>query len=325
MPSVTILGFDNAFATAITGAVDVFSAAGSTWNRIQGEATDPRFQVRIASLDGGAIYCTNGLRLPTDESVDQVGHTDLLLIPTIGDHIQKTLDNCQPLLSWIRALHEQRVDIASNCTGAFLLAESGILNGKKATTHWGFANAFKRRYPEVLLEPERLITRDANIFCAGGGMAWLDLTIFLIERYCGHDLARATARSMVIDMSRSSQSAYGTVPAKHYHQDPEILMVQDWLGSHYQERIQLDNLARQFLMTPRTFKRRFSSATGESPISYLQSLRIEQAKRLLESTKHNLDFIIQSVGYEDISSFSRLFKRCTGMAPGAYRVKFGRA
>lgn len=324
MRQVTVLGFDYAFASAITGVMDLLSMAGVTWNRIHGKPAEKQFDVVIATADGQPIQCTNGIEIKAHKAIDDVLHTDLLLVPTIAGNIGKTLQLNQSVLPWLRMHYEQGADIASNCTGAFLLAESGLLDNKKATTHWGFIDEFTQRYPNVQLQADQLITADGSVFCSGGGMAWLDMALFLIERYCGYDVAMESSKSFVIDIGRGSQTAYSCVLGKKYHNDDAILMLQDWLEGNVKESITIDLLAKKAAMTERTLKRRFKKATGESPIAYLQILRVEAAKKLLERSRLTVEAITHAVGYEDVSSFIRLFKTQTSLSPSAYRARFSR-
>ena len=322
--TITILAFDQALASAVMGVADIFALCGVTWNRIQGQGIQPPFKVQIISPGGQSVRCNHGLILPVQMAMDDVQHTDVIMLPTIGGPIAEVLQNNPEIYPWLRHWHGRGADIASNCTGAFLLARSGLLDGRQATTHWGFADLFKRLFPQVNLQVAQLITADGHIFCAGGGMAWFDLALFLIERYAGLEIASETARAFVFDMGRANQSAYGRISSKKYHQDEHILQVQEYLEQHYANVRSLDEVALLFNLSPRTFKRRFKLATGISAQQYLQTLRIDAAKRLLESSHIPLQSLVQQLGYEDISSFSRLFKRETGLTPGAYRSRFGR-
>jgi transcriptional regulator GlxA family with amidase domain len=321
---VTILGFDQAYASAITGALDLFALAGVTWQRMQGLAPEAQFEVQIATLKKSKIRCINHLEINSHIAIEEVHKTDLLLIPTIGGSLQPVLDSNKALLPHIRKHFLAGADIASNCSGAFLLAEAGILDGREATTHWGYAELFRHTYPEVNLRPERLITSDQNIYCSGGGMAWFDLALLLIERYCGHDVATTTAKAHVIDISRGEQSAYASLRAKKYHQDPDVLIVQEWLESHFAGPIVLGEIGQLVNISSRTFNRRFKKATEQTPLEYLQNLRIEGAKKRLESSADSIERIVNQVGYDDLSSFTRLFKSHTGLSPSQYAKKFKR-
>jgi transcriptional regulator GlxA family with amidase domain len=319
---VTVLGFDQAYASAITGALDLFALAGVTWQIMLGEKPKPQFQVLLASAGGKPVHCINQIQINAHMAIEDLVETDLLLIPTIGGNIEKVLANNRGLLAHIQKHYLAGADIASNCSGAFFLGEAGILDNKDATTHWGYAELFKQRYPRVNLKAEKLITQQGSIFCAGGGTAWYDLALLLIERYSGHDIARSTAKAHVMDMARGNQAAYGSLHSRKYHQDADILKIQDYLENNYVKNIRLDTLAQQFNLSPRTFIRRFKQATQQSPLHYLQTLRIEAAKKLLEVSNDSLETVVNQVGYEDLSSFTRLFKQRTELSPSQYRKNF---
>lgn len=322
MRHVTVLGFDYAFASAITGISDLLSTAGVTWNYIHGNAMESEFRVEIATFDGAPVKCANNIQINAHKAIGDINSTDLLLIPTIAGDIQQTLKRNKDLLPWISKLAENGADIACNCTGAFLLAETGLLDNKLATTHWGFVDEFRERYPSVDLQPEQLITADGSLFCSGGGMAWLDMALFLIERYCGYDIAMASAKSNVFDVSKTSRSSYSSIPGKRYHQDSAILSLQDWLDVNFNQEISVAQLADKSAMTKRTLIRRFKQATGDSLVYYIQCLRVDAAKKLLRGKHMTIEAITQQVGYQDVSSFIRLFKKHTGLSPSAHRARF---
>ena len=324
MFNVTILGFNQAYASAITGALDLFALAGVTWQRMQGLNPSPFFNVQIATLKKQPVLCINQLEIRSHIAIEDVQQTDLLLIPTIGGSLLNVIAQNRALLPHIKKHFDLGADIASNCSGAFFLAEAGLLNGKEATTHWGYAELFKKRYPAVKLCAEKLITSHQNIYCSGGGMAWFDLTLLLIERYCGHDVATTTAKAHVIDLSRGEQAAYASIRTKKYHQDPEVLFVQEWLEANYVKSIQISQLAPLVNLTSRTLNRRFKQATEQNLLEYLQILRIEAAKKFLEKSNDNVQRIVTNVGYDDLSSFTRLFKKHTGLSPSQYAKKFKR-
>lgn len=321
---VTILGFNHALSSAITGALDLFALAGVSWQRIHGNHTKPRFHVQLASFNGLPITCTNQLVVTPHVAIEDVTHTDILLIPTIGGDIQRVLEDNQHLLVYIKSLAKRGADIAGNCTGNFLLAEAGILDDVVATTHWGYAEQFHQAYPHIQLQVDKMITQTDNIFCAGGGVAWFDLAVLLIERYCGSQVATDTSKAHVMDIRRTNQNIYASSNRKKFHQDAAILAAQEYIENHFALSLDNQNIADIVNMTPRTFSRRFKQATGQSPGSYLQSIRLEHARKLLESRRDSLESIVQKVGYDDLSSFSRLFKRECGLSPSQYRLKFTR-
>lgn len=324
MIRVCILGFDYAFATSIVGLMDLLSTAGTAWNFFQGKSLSPKFQVQLASRDGKPVRCLNNILLQADCSFADIGEVAVMVVPSIGGDVEKTVARNPELVQVLQNFYQQETQIASNCTGAFFLAEAGLLSGRKATTHWAHAERFRRCYPDVNLVPEQLITTDGHIFCSGGGTAWFDLGLYLIELYIDHETAIESAKAMVIDSGRSSQLSYFSTHQNKYHNDDAIRTVQEWIDQHYAEDFSLAWLAEEKAMSPRTLIRRFKSATGESPLAYLQTVRIEVAKRFLETSKQTIAEITQHIGYEDVSSFSKMFKRKVGLSPREYRGRFSK-
>lgn len=324
MLEVVVVGFDKALASAITGVTDLFGLAGVTWNLIQGQAPEKAFNVRIASHDGKPIQCINGLQLGAHISFDQISNADAIVIPTIGGPIEEVLQENTALLALLRQANDSGLTIAGNCTGNFLLAESGILSGKSATTHWGFKDLFQQRYPQVELKADQLITRHDNIYCAGGGLAWFDLGLHIIERHIGFEAALQTAKAFVIDYRRDTQLSYSLMRLSKPHKDDLVREAQTWLEQNFADTFTVEQLAERFSVSKRTLIRRFNSALEMPPNTYVQSLRIEAAQKLLEETERTVDVVMNDVGYEDASSFRRLFRKKTGLTPTEYRRRFSR-
>ncbi len=308
----------------MTGVADLFGLAGVTWNRIQGQEPQRLFNVRIASPDGEPVKCINGIQLLAHMSYDQVEDVDAIVIPTIGGPVEDVVGNTPELMALLQRADQAGWTIAGNCTGNFLLAEAGILDGKTATTHWGFSELFARRYPQVDLKADQLITRDDNIYCAGGGLAWFDLGLHMIERSFGFETAIQTAKAFVIDYRRDSQLSYSLMRLAKPHKDDLVKQVQAWLEEHYAEGFTVDELAERFSVSKRTLIRRFNAALDMPPNTYVQSIRIEAAQKLLEETERTVDVVMNDVGYEDASSFRRLFRKKTGLTPTEYRRRFSR-
>jgi transcriptional regulator GlxA family with amidase domain len=324
MIKVAILAFDYALGTTITGVVDLLMFAGVTWNRINDLPVKHFFDVKIYSADGGMIHCVNGLTMMAHGSFNDIDKVDVVLVPTIAGNVDVTLAKNTAIIDTLQRIADNETLIASNCTGAFFLAEAGLLDHKAATTHWGFVNEFKRKYPAVKLQAEQLVSHDGNILCAGGGNAWFDLGLYLIERFCDHETAVGTAKAFVLDMGRSNQLTYSPILNKRYHNDELVLNVQDYMEKSFDQTISLERMAEQFNLSTRTLSRRFKQATGETPNHYLQTIRLEAARKLLEETSLSLPKITLRVGYEDVSSFSVLFKKNTGVTPGSYRDRYRR-
>ena len=327
-----ILGFDGVLGSVLSGALDLFSFTGVSWQRFSNESVEPRFNVQIASLGGGDIRCSNRLIMQAHCDIRDVTECDLLLVPTIGDSIDKVLKQNSELLPHLVRLANTKADIASNCSGAFFLAKAGLLDHKIATTHWGYANKFKADFSFVVLQENQFVThsrsestnQSCNIFCAAGGSAFYDLGLLLIERYCGREISTQVAKTQIIDSKRGSQNSYTNVTLHKPHSDHLIKQVQEYIEENFQHSLQVSSLAAMVNITPRTLNRRFQSCVAMRPIEYIQAVRIEQAKRLLELGDVSIKSLADQVGYDDISSFTRLFKRATELTPKEYQDKFSR-
>ncbi|WP_180077798.1 GlxA family transcriptional regulator [Acinetobacter sp. YH12208] len=324
MQRVVVLGFDGALASAITGVVDLFAMAGVSWNRIQQQDVQRLFKVSIASQDGQPIRCINGLELQAHCSYQEIQTADIVVVPTIAAPIQDVLQQNPELIQFLKSAHADSTLIAGNCTGNFFLAEAGILDNRVATTHWGFQDIFLTHYPQVKLNADLMISRDQNIYCAGGGLAWFDLGLHLIERFYGFEVAMQSAKSFVIDYRRDSQLSYSLLKIGQPHHDELVQNVQNWLEQHFHESFSLDDIATRFNVTTRTLIRHFKQALDLPPNQYLQAIRIEAARKRLEETDQAVDVIMQNIGYQDPSSFRRLFHRKTGLTPLEYRRRFSR-
>lgn len=321
---VIILGFDGVLGSVLSGALDLFSFTGVSWQRFSEQTVEPKFKVQIASLGGTEIRASNRLVIQAHCDISEVLACDLFLIPTIGDSIDKVLTQNIALLPHLRRLANTQADIASNCSGAFFLAEAGLLDGHIATTHWGYASKFRADYPLVELQENQFVTQSGNIFCAAGGSAFYDLALLLIERYCGREISTQVAKTQIIDSKRGSQNSYTNVTLHKPHADELVKQVQDYIENNFEQALLVSELAAQVNITPRTLNRRFQTCVAMRPIEYIQAVRIEQAKRLLESGKVSIKSLAYQVGYSDISSFTRLFKRATELTPKEYQDKFSR-
>ena len=215
--------------------------------------------------------------------------------------------------------------IAGVCTGVAMLAEAGLLDGRRATTHWAVADHYKQRYPKVDWQPQLCVTEDRGVLCGGGVYASIDLALYIVEKLCGRDIAIGCAKSLVVQMPRTYQTGFSVVPFGSDHADALIRRAEDWLHNNFPDDIDLDELAQDLALTPRTFLRRFKSATGETPLAYLQRLRTEAAKRMLEEDRMTIQEVGLAVGYEDVAFFRDLFKRHVGLTPGAYRERYGQS
>jgi transcriptional regulator GlxA family with amidase domain len=342
MKKVTVIAIHNTIATTVFGPMDVFYQTGQLWNYINGLPLAPYFDVAIASVDGNPVRCLNNVLIHPHKSIDEVAETDLILIPSITN-IKKTISYGTPILEWLIRQYHQGAGIASVCTGTFFLAETGLLNNKTATIHWGYVDQFQQMYPQVILKPERLITDEGDLFCAGALGAGIDLPIYLTEKYFGREVAIQSSKALVHDMNRHSQAPYTAIQSskalvhdmnrhsqapytvfqfQKEHTDEAIKNSQKWIEENYTQDFDFDNISRKLGMSRRTFERRFKKATGDTPLAYLQRTRVEAAKRMLEISSNTFDEICHSLGYENSSHFRELFKKHTKLLPTEYQKKF---
>jgi transcriptional regulator GlxA family with amidase domain len=304
--------------------VDAFQIANLWHQAFSKEECEPLFETRIVTEDGRAVNAWGGITVNCDGSIDEVGDTDAIIIPPFLPVNGSLMEKFRPLLDWVVVHYRKNTMVCAQCTGSFLLAETGLLDGKMATTNWHFVRSFKRRYPKVRLEPERVLTEDSGLFCSGAATASLNLALRLIEIFGTETLASVCAKALLVDPNRESQSPYVIYDFQKNHNDMEILKAQAWMETNYSGDVGIDSIANRVGISPRHFKRRFKRATGESPLSYLQQLRVEEAKKRLEKTRDTVNEITWGIGYEDSSTFRRLFKKFTGLTPREYRDKFSR-
>lgn len=325
MTRIAIVALPFCHGSGVIGVMDFFAAANfcdRAANR-----TAPRFDCQIVTVDNRPVHSYSGIAIaPTVPWQDYPA--DVIIVGSameavLGDrHIDTALSQSRPLHAWLQAAIDRGAIVASVCTGSFVLAEAGLLDQQVATTHWRAAPAFRRRYPTLRLESDQLLVDNGQIICAGGATSFVDLCLYLVERLGSPALAMACSKLLILDARRSEQTPYMSFYGSRAHQDEVIGDIQGWLEQHYADAIHIDDLAERAHLGPRTFKRRFKEATGETPLSYLQHLRIEAAKHGLESSRRQTAQIIWDVGYEDASSFRRLFKRNVGCTMEEYRRRF---
>jgi transcriptional regulator GlxA family with amidase domain len=327
---IRIWVYDGILASGVAGSIDVFTAANAVSADKSGlrRGTAPLFSWRIESLDGKQVQTASGQIVNVDGPISARTTADAVIVtgPFIAN-IERFFDRpdrLQPLFSALRRQHARGALLASYCTGSFILAEAGLLDGGVATTHWAKAKVFARRYPDVDLRVSEILTEQNHILCSGAVTTSLNLALLLVEKFAGADIAAATARMMLIDTNRVSQASYATLPDEPQHTDALVAGAQRWMEKSLAQGFSLTELARHLAVSERTLNRRFKQATGEAPLHYLQSLRVDVAKRLLETKTLNVEAVSARVGYGDLSTFRRLFKRETGLSPRDYQRRFSR-
>jgi transcriptional regulator GlxA family with amidase domain len=314
--------------SGVLGVMDMLSTANYVARKFPGVET--RFQTTLVSADGEPVVGMTGVCMPAQSALPDPRTVAIAFVPSGPPanfgvaRMRQVLAAQQPLITWLRAVHEAGGLLASCCTGSLLLAATGLLDGKLATTHWRAEEAFRALFPRVELRIDSLLVENERLLCGGGAQSFSSTVLRLITQLQGEAVAAQTARLMLADAHTSGQNAYRLWVPRHDHGDAAIEQGQQWLESHYREAFDLEGFAERLRLTPRTLMRRFRLATGLTPLQYQQRLRIEAAKTELEASRASVNQIVWQTGYEDASSFQRLFKRETGLTMAEYRQRFGR-
>lgn len=319
---VAIVMFDEGLSSTAMMPTEIFHSAGVLWNALHGEPAEPSFRVRTVSLDGNPVRGPAGYEVVPHGGLDLIERTDIVVVPTSGLELEETLVRNSVLLPWLRHHHGNGAYVVGVCMGAAYLAEAGLLHGRLATSHWAACDALTLRYPGVRWRPELFVTEDSRILCSGGVSGAIDVSLYLVEKLCGHELALQCAKVLLLPMPRMYQSGYAALPVSTPHDNERIRAAEAFLHANMRGEIQTRTLARAAGMTERTFVRHFKSATGKLPAAYLQAIRIDAAKTLLERSEKPVQLISSEVGYQDITFFRTIFKRATGMTPAEYRKTF---
>ena len=319
---VTVVLLDGGLSSTAVVPVEIFHSAGQLWNELQGQPVDHAFNVTTVTVDGGSVESLKGLSITPEKSIHEIETTDIIIVPTSGLELDVKLVENNVLLPWLRNHYEGGAYVAGVCMGAAYLAEAGLLNGRMATTHWAIANDFAGRWPLVDWRPDMFVTEDSRILCSGGLYASMDLSLYLVEKFCGHEIALQCARALLLPRPRIHQSGYAMLPLSPPHNDARIRQAEAALQAGFRDDISTESLARQAGLGLRTFARRFKAATGRHPAAYLQAVRIETAKAMIERDSDPIQAVSSAVGYDDVAFFRSLFKRSTGMTPVEYRSHF---
>lgn len=315
MPKITFVLYENCLSSAVTSLIDAFSICNALHDI-------PLFQFEMAAVTKEAVNTNEGVQIKPTTVFDSVTRTDIILIPPrIGAHLPGQ-DELSCIVPWLLNSYKKGTRIGAMCTGTFVLAETGLLDGKTATTNWLFVNKFRSRFPNVILKPERILTEDDGLICSGAITAMYNLALYVIEIFGSRELSRECSQVLLVDPNRKSQLPYMATAFRKDHGDDQILKAQQWIEDNFSSKFTLDDVADLVGMSHRNFKRRFKQATGENPLRYLQQLRLEMAKSLLEKSMESIEIITQDIGYEDSRTFRRLFRQYTSLSPREYRARF---
>jgi transcriptional regulator GlxA family with amidase domain len=321
MKHVSILVPESSVMQAIADPQYLFSAVNQF---MTASGKKPLFDVHLVGFRK-QIKLNDGLfSVHTDALLDEIKKTDLVVIPALFGDMQQAIKRNATLIPWIVNQHKKGAEVASLCVGAFLLASTGLLNGKKCSTHWGFVNQFRAMFPEVEVVDGRIVTEDQRLYSSGGANSYWNLLLHLVEKYTNRETAILAAKYFAIDIDRESQSAFAMFQGQKAHNDEVIRKAQEFIEKSIEERPTVEQLAEKFALGRRTFERRFKQATNNSVLEYIQRIKMEAAKRSFESSRKNINEVMVDVGYTDTKAFRTTFKKITGLTPIEYRNKYNK-
>lgn len=318
---VSILVPENSVMQAIADPQYLFSAVNQ-FLAVAGKP--PLFTVELVGLTK-KVELNNGLySITTSQLLKDVTQTDLVIIPALFGDMKTAIKANKKALPWITKQYENGAEVASLCVGAFLLASTGLLDGKKCSTHWGFQNEFRELFPAVEVMDGSIITEEHRLYSSGGANSYWNLLLHLVEKYTDRETAILASKYFAVDIDRESQSAYAMFQGQKNHADNTIKQAQDYIDAHIQEKITIDELADLVLLGRRSFERRFKVATNNSVLEYINRVKMEFAKRAFENSRKNITEVMYDVGYTDTKAFRTIFKKITGLTPVEYRNKYNK-
>ena len=319
-----ILPVGSSIVDTIIAPYNLLRMANSYYRQMRKTEEVP-FQIDIVGLSEKPVRYQGLFSVSPTTTIDQVVRTDLVIVSAISGNLEKEIENNAAYLPWIKKQRiEHGADIASLCKGAFLLAETGLLNGRSCSTHWTAQNLFRHRYPQVNLVPEKIISEDNGIYSSGGAYSFLNFMLFLIEKLYGREVAIRCSKVSEIEFDRLDQSQFIIFSGQKEHNDEEIKEAQLYIEQNFASDISINDLANRVSVSARSFLRRFKKATANTPLEYIQRVKIEAAKKKLEASTLNIQEIMYGVGYNDEKAFRNTFRKYSGLSPLAYRKKYNR-
>jgi transcriptional regulator GlxA family with amidase domain len=321
MKHISILVPKGAILGSLEGSRQLFSQVNEFY---KAKGAPPLFIVQLVGLTKETPVSGGLFTINSNTVINDVKKTDLIIIPALDGDIKEAIEKNRDFIPWIIEQHHKGAEIASLCLGAFLLASTGLLKGRKCATHWMATNAFRSMFPDVDLVTEKIITDEQGIYSSGGAFSYLNLILYLIEKYAGRDIAVLSAKVFAIEIERDNQLSFTIFQGQKGHDDEPIKRAQEFIEKNYPEKITIDELASMVAVSRRNFERRFKKATANTVAEYIQRVKIEAAKLSLESTRENVNDAMYKVGYSDPKAFRGSFKKITGLSPMEYRNKYNR-
>ena len=307
--------------SSIVGVYKIFTRANEYWKK---SGRKELFKIELAGVSKKVDFYDGLFSVRPHTNISAISKTHLIFIPSLNYSYQKTVRENRSIIDWVTKQYRNGAEIASICTGAFLLASSGLLDGKNCSTHWAVANDFREMYPGINLQADKLITDENGIYTNGGAYSFLNLVIYLIEKYYDRQTAIFCSKVFQIEMDRQSQSAFIIFKGQKLHGDEVVKKAQDYIETNLDEKISIENLSSKFAVGRRNFDRRFIKATGNTPLEYAQRVKIESAKKSLETTRKTVNEVMYEVGYADVKAFREVFRKITGMSPLEYKSKYNK-
>lgn len=285
---------------------------------------EPVFKVLLVGDAKKKAISSGSVSIQQNKSIGEAKYADLIIVPALGDPIEKAVKLNKKIIEWVIMQHKEGAEVASLCTGAFILAAAGLLNGKQCSTHWSAAEDFRNMFPEVNLTIEKIITEEHGVYTTGGAISSMNLVLHLVEKYYNRDTAIYCAKVFEVDLNRNNQLGFIIFSGQKKHDDDDIKKAQLFIENNVGDKIIVDTLSSKFSIDRRNFDRRFKKATGNSPLEYMQRVKIEAAKKSLETSRKTVNEVMYQVGYSDVRAFREVFKKITGMSPIEYRAKYNK-
>jgi transcriptional regulator GlxA family with amidase domain len=307
--------------SSIVGAYKIFTRANGYWKE---NGRRELFKIELAGISKKVEFYGGLFAVKPHTTISAISKTNLIIIPSVNHNYQKAVKGNGLLIDWIEKQYKNGAEIASICTGAFLLASSGLLDGKTCSTHWAAANSFRTMFPKVNLQTDKLITDENGIYTNGGAYSFLNLIIYLVEKYYDRQTAIFCSKVFQIEMDRQSQSAFTIFTGQKQHSDEMVKNAQAYIEGKLHEKISIEYLSSRFAVGRRNFDRRFIKATGNTPLEYAQRVRVESAKKAFENTRKTVNEVMYDVGYSDVKAFREVFRKITGMSPLQYRARYNK-
>jgi transcriptional regulator GlxA family with amidase domain len=307
--------------SSIVGAYKLFSRANEHWKQT---GRKELFKIELAGISKKVEFYDGLFTVKPHTHISAITKTNLIIIPSLNHNYEKAVKGNKLLIDWIGKQYKQGAEVASICTGAFMLASTGLLDGKSCSTHWAMADDFSAMFPEVNLQTDKLITDENGIYTNGGAYSFLNLIIYLVEKYYDRPTAIFCSKVFQIEMDRHSQSPFIIFKGQKLHGDEMVKKAQAYIESKLHEKISVEHLSSRFAVGRRNFDRRFIKATGNTPVEYSQRVRIESAKKAFETTRKTINEVMYEVGYSDVKAFREVFRKITGMSPLEYRAKYNK-